>query len=127
MPSLRDLEGEPFIMYCPQQGSYFHALVEGLFRTASIPTKYVQQLSQIHAILVLVNAGHGIALVPESARVLHFNDTVLRKIKLPPVYAEIFLAWKRDNSNPAIPRFRELVMKYFALPAPHAGMKKMAG
>jgi len=123
MPALHDLEGEPFIMYCPHQGSYFHALVEGLFRTASIPTKYVQQLSQIHSILALVNAGHGIALVPESARILHFNETVLRRIKLPPIYAEIFLAWKRDNTNPAIPRFRELVMKHFALPTSHAAMK----
>jgi len=127
MPTLRDLEGEPFIMYCPQQGSYFYALVEGLFRTASIPTKYVQQLSQIHSILVLVNAGHGIALVPESAHVLHFSETVLRRIKLPPVSAEIFLAWKRDNANPAIPRFRELVLKHFALPAPRIAMKNLAG
>jgi DNA-binding transcriptional LysR family regulator len=116
MPTLQDLKGEPFIMYSPTEGSYLFELIEGLFKTAAISTHYVQKLSQIHSILALVSAGHGITLVPQSASVLHFDNVLLKKIRLPPVAVELFVAWRRDNSNPSLPRVRELLIRDFAQP-----------
>jgi DNA-binding transcriptional LysR family regulator len=114
MPTLDRLKGEPFITFSPEDGPYFYELVERLFKNAGVPTQYVQRVGQIHSILSLVSAGQGIALVPESAHALHFDRVVIRKIKMRPVFAELFLAWAKDNANPALPLFRRVVLKQFA-------------
>jgi DNA-binding transcriptional LysR family regulator len=114
-PTLKDLEGEPFITFSPIDGPYFYELTERLFKNAGVQAHYVQRVGQIHSILALVSSGQGIALVPESARSLHFDRTVIRKIKMPAVYGELFLAWKADNPNPALPRFLKPVLKEFAI------------
>ena len=87
------------------------------FRNAAIPTNYVQKVSQIHSILALVSASQGIALVPESARALRFEGTVIRKVKMRPVYAELFLAWTTDNENPALGPFCKLAQRAFGPPS----------
>ncbi len=117
MPTLKDLKDEAFITFNPVDGKYFYEMVDGLFRSAGIESNYVQRISQMHSILALVSANQGLALVPQSARALHFNGTILRKLKGKPALAELFLAWRRDNLNPALPTFRKLVLKHFALSA----------
>lgn len=110
MPTIKDLKGEPFITFSPADGPYFYELVERIFSSAGVPTQYVQRVGQIHSILALVSAGQGIALVPESARALHFDRVAIRKIKMPPVFAELYLAWAKDNANPALPLFRKVAL-----------------
>jgi DNA-binding transcriptional LysR family regulator len=114
-PTLKDLSGEPIVGFSPIDGYYFHELVERQFRNAGVLPQYVQQVGQIHSILALVGAGQGVALVPDSARALHFNRIILRKIKMAPVFAELFLAWRADNPNPALPRFLEAVLREFSI------------
>jgi DNA-binding transcriptional LysR family regulator len=114
MPALADLKGEPFITFSPVDGPYLYELVERLFRNAAVETRYVQRVGQIHSILALVSAGQGIAIVPESARALQFNKVVIRRIKMSPLFAELFLAWAKDNTNPALPLFRKVVLRQFA-------------
>ena len=114
MPSLTDLKNEPFITFSPVDGPYFYELVERLFKNAGVRARYVQWVGQIHSILALVSARQGIALVPESACALHFDRVVIRKIKMRPVCAELFLAWAKDNANPALPIFRKAVLRQFA-------------
>jgi DNA-binding transcriptional LysR family regulator len=116
MPSIKDLQSEPFITYDPRDGQYFYELVDGLFSNAAVPTHYVQKVSQIHSILALVSANQGIALVPESARALRFDGTLIRKMKMRSVFAELFLAWRTDSENPALPHFCKLAIKNFAIP-----------
>jgi len=110
MPTIGDLKEEPFITFSPVDGPYFYELVERIFSSANVPTQYLQRVGQIHSILALVSAGQGIALVPESARALHFDRVVIRKIKMPPVFAELYLAWAKDNANPALPHFCKVVL-----------------
>jgi DNA-binding transcriptional LysR family regulator len=115
IPTLNDLSGEPFIAFNPLDGKYFYDRIDGLFQSSGIRVNYVQHISQIHSILALVSAKQGIALVPQSARALHFDGTVLRKLKAKPIFAELFLAWRKDNPNPALPEFLRLTQKHFAL------------
>jgi DNA-binding transcriptional LysR family regulator len=115
-PSLQDLKGEPFITYNPVDGKYFFEMVEGLFQGSGIDTNYVQRISQIHSILALVSARQGVALVPASARALHFDGILLRKFRHAELFADLFVAWRKDNPNPALPHFRSLVLKHFAIP-----------
>jgi DNA-binding transcriptional LysR family regulator len=114
-PTLKDLEGEPFITFSPSDGPYFKELIEQLFKNAGVNPHYVQQVGQIHSILALVSSGQGMALVPESAKALHFNRTVIRKMRMPPSHAELHLAWETGNSNPTLPRFLKTVLKEFSI------------
>ena len=114
-PALQDLRDEPFITFSPTDGEYFYSLIDRLLRDAGIQPHYVQKVAQIHSILALVSARQGVALVPSSARALHYQGTMIRKIKLPPVSAELFLAIKGDNLNPILPQLRKIALKYFAV------------
>jgi DNA-binding transcriptional LysR family regulator len=115
LPVLADLRDEPFITFSPRDGHYFFQLIDGLFAGAAISPRYVQQISQIHSILALVSAGMGIAMVPESARMLHFGGSVLRQLKMHAVFADLHLVWRKDNGNPALPVFIDLVRSHFMI------------
>ncbi len=124
-PSMQDLADEPFITFSPVDGKYFYELIEGMFRTAGISAKYVQHVSQVHSIIALVSAGIGISLVPETARKLHFEGAVLREMAGPPVFAQLFLVWRTENDNPALPNLRDLVLQHFAIPSAEANHSRL--
>jgi len=114
-PTLRELEGESFITFSPIDGPYFYELVERMLRNAGVQVKYLQHVGQIHSILSLVSTGQGIALVPESAKALRFDHVIIRKLKMQPVFSELFLGWKTDNPNPALPQFLKSVLREFTI------------
>ena len=112
--SLKDLAGEPFITFSPVQGRYFYELIAGMLSQAGVSVRYVQHVSQVHSMLALVSAGIGISMVPETARKLHFEGVEVRELSDAPTFAELRLAWYTENSNPALPAFRDLVIRRFA-------------
>jgi DNA-binding transcriptional LysR family regulator len=99
MPSLKDLAGESFITFNPIDGKYFYDMIDEHFRSEGVLPNYVQKISQVHTMLALVSARLGLAIVPQSAQVLRFEGTVLRKMKAKTFFAELFIAWRRDNPN----------------------------
>ena len=66
--ALKDMAQQPFIMYSPQEGKYFHERIAGLFAASGVCPHYVQHIAQTHTILALVKAGIGLAIVPASAK-----------------------------------------------------------
>lgn len=113
-PSIRNLEGENFIMFSPVEGRYFHELIQGLLSQASVSVKTVQHVSQVHSILALVSAGIGISIVPETARSLHFEGVSIRPLSKLRATAELHLAWSRENTNPVLAPIIKLLMRRFA-------------
>ena len=109
-PELRQIEGEPFIMYS-QGGPYMRALLASAFEANDVRPRIVQQMSQAQSILSLVSAGIGIAIVPDDARNAAFDNIVFRPVRLgPTVFAELHGIWRNDNRNGALPRLRELAV-----------------
>jgi len=107
--SVKDFDGQPFVMYSPYESRYFHDLVVALFTQADILPRYVQQVGQIHSILAMVRAGLGVAIVPAAAANLKIADVRLRPLKLrnaTPV--ELFMVWRREDENPLLPSLIEL-------------------
>jgi DNA-binding transcriptional LysR family regulator len=103
---IKDLEGEPFIMYSPFESRYFYDLLVAQFAKAKILPRYVQHLSQIHTILSLVRAGLGAALVPASAGNLRLKDVVLLPVPLRPSHpVELYVVWMRGRDNPQLSAF----------------------
>lgn len=106
---LSDFDERPLIMYSREGASYFHNMLVGLFDTAGIRPQYVQYVTQIHSMLGMVQAGLGAALVPASAAELHFEDVHFRPLTtVPERPAKLHMAWRRDNSNPALQAVLEL-------------------
>lgn len=100
--TLAHLDKQPFIMYALSTWQPFYELLTGMFRSNHIQPDYVQYIGSTLTILSLVNAGMGMALVPESAARILFDDIVYRHITLPPgVESLLYLAWRDDNDNPA--------------------------
>lgn len=107
--SIKDFDGQPFVMYSPYESRYFHDLVVALFTHADILPRYVQHLGQIHSILAMVRAGLGAAIVPAAAASLRIADVKLRPLKLrTPTPVELFLVWRRDCENPLLPSLVEI-------------------
>ncbi|AGP59230.1 LysR substrate-binding domain-containing protein [Streptomyces rapamycinicus] len=110
VPHVRDLDGEPFVMYSPAEARYFYEVLAGVFRSAGITPWYVHHVSQVHTILALVRAGLGLALVPRTAEALRLDGVILRPvtgIENEPV--ELVAAWHTNNDNPALHAVRNLV------------------
>ncbi|CAM5393489.1 LysR family transcriptional regulator OS=Streptomyces antimycoticus OX=68175 GN=SANT12839_007830 PE=3 SV=1 [Streptomyces antimycoticus] len=111
VPHVRDLDGEPFVMYSPAEARYFYEVLVGVFRGAGIMPRYVHHLSQVHTILALVRAGLGLALVPRAAETLGLDGVVLRPVtgvEGEPV--ELVAAWRANDDSPALHAIRDLVI-----------------
>jgi DNA-binding transcriptional LysR family regulator len=102
--SIKDFDGQPFVMYSPYESRYFHDLLVAQFTRADVLPRYVQRLSQIHSILAMVRAGLGVSIVPAAAASLKIADVRLRPLKLrTPTPVELFLVWRREYENPLLP------------------------
>lgn len=103
--TLNDLDGHDVVMYSPIEARYFNELLISAFTIAGATPRYVQFVTQVHTMLVLVRSGIGIALVPASAATLHPEGVVFRSIgafRERPV--ELDAAWRQDSTNPALLR-----------------------
>ena len=114
-PRLRDLAGQPLIMYSEKEGRYFHDKIVALFAASGSQPDYVHHIGQTHTIMALVRAGIGLAIVPASASHLRFENVVFRPLWRADVFAEIYLAWRADARNPAMHAIREFFARELAL------------
>lgn len=112
--ALRDLAGQPLIMYARKEGRYFHDKIEALFAATGVQPRFVHPMGQTHAIVALVQAGIGVAIVPASARHLRFDHVHFSDLWRNDVFAEIYLAWRREQVNPAQRRLREFILQTLA-------------
>ena len=111
--TLNDLDGQDLVMYSPVEARYFNELLISAFTIAGATPRYVQFITQVHTMLVLVRSGIGIALVPASATTLHPEGVVFRSIgafRERPV--ELDAAWRSDSTNPALLRLLRDVLPH---------------
>jgi DNA-binding transcriptional LysR family regulator len=99
---LADFDGLPLIMYAADKARYFHDLVTGLLVSARAEPRLVQHLAQIHSMLMLVSAGQGFALVPESSARLHVENVVHSPLEDGQPIIELVAAWRSENDNPGL-------------------------
>ena len=109
--AVEDFDDQPVVMYSPVDARYFHELLISTFTIVGASPRYVQYVTQVHTMLVLVRSGLGMALVPESAQTMHPEGVVFRPVSAVrdrPV--QMNAAWRSDNRNPALRRFMEDVL-----------------
>ncbi len=98
-------------MYSPE-GPYLHEMLTRLFRQAGVRPRYVQQMSRAQAILSLVSAGTGLAIVPEETSNAAFNTIVFRPLRLGQDFTvELHSVWHAHNRNRILPVFQGLLLR----------------
>lgn len=103
-----DLATAKLIMHSPTQARYFYDLAIKL-----MPIQHgnvVHTVSQILTMVALVGSGHGVALVPESARYLGIEGVEYLYLESAnDISVEVHAIWRRGAKNPALRRFVELL------------------
>ena len=113
--SLIEFSDERLLTYAPAEARYFHDLVLTLFTAAGVAPTIVQYASQVPALLALVQAGLGVALVPESARRFAPEGVVFKDLDTRAPMNKfnsvgLSVAWADDNTNPALRPALDMLM-----------------
>lgn len=108
-PTLDALNGEPFIMFSAA-ARYLHDKLVRLMAENDITPRIVQSMTHSQAILSLVSAGIGLAIVPAGTQNACFDNVVFRTLDLrEECIAELHAIWSPDNRNPLLPDIRDIV------------------
>jgi len=91
---------------------YFHLMLDRLFQEAGVRPRTVVSMAQPPAILAMVRAGLGVAVVPAAMSTLGFSGVVLRRLTAPglapnALMLEYLLAWRRDNVDAMVQQLVE--------------------
>jgi DNA-binding transcriptional LysR family regulator len=110
-PTLAEVAEHDVVTYAPAEARYFYELVVSAFVGARVHPRFTQYLGQAHSILALVDAGLGVALVPESLSALRMAGVdFLRLPELDAQVVELYAAWRRDHDAPALREVLRIVL-----------------
>lgn len=113
--SLEDLQGQPFIGFGGQGSRYFHDMIDGLLRSAGVAPEIVQRATQPHAVVALVGAGLGLAVVPDAAARVHMDRVVYRPLHADALpQPQLHLCWRADAATPLVRHFLEVAREVAA-------------
>ncbi|MCA1323828.1 LysR family transcriptional regulator [Herbaspirillum sp. alder98] len=112
--ALPQLQGHPFIMHSPNHGKYFHERIMAMLAAADVTLDIAQYIDQTPTILSLVRAGLGIGILPASARRFHYDKVEFKPLAGATPAAEMSMAWRGDQDNPAVTAFRRMASEHFA-------------
>lgn len=119
--SVAELATEPLIGFARQTSMYFHTLLASLFERNGLTPNYVME-SLLPTLLALVEAGIGAAVVPASVSELRPGG-----VRYLPLQAEhtlrstLYLAYRKDCLNPAVPALCETLRLAGAVALDHSG------
>ncbi|WP_375460686.1 LysR family transcriptional regulator [uncultured Enterovirga sp.] len=105
--TLRQLAGEPLIMFPRETSPLFHARITAAFARIGAVPEVVQEATQIHTVLGLVGAGLGIAFVPASAARLPRSGVTLLTLPDGPKEVTVAIAWSPDHPPASLSAFLE--------------------
>ena len=92
-----DLAPHPFVTFPRDAGNGYHRLVTEICAAAGFTPKLAQEVSPMHALIGLVAAGVGVAIVPASVRKLHFSGVVYRKLAAVETRSQVWAVWRQDR------------------------------
>jgi len=95
--AMRDLADSPFLAFPQRDGTDFHRQLIELCSQAGFEPRIVQEVAPMHALIGLVGAGVGVAIVPASVRKLRFEGVVYRKLVDAAEGSRVFAVWRPDR------------------------------
>jgi len=107
--AVKSLAKEPFVSLPRHAAPGLHEQIEAMCRRAGFRPIVSQEAQQIQAIIGLVSAGLGVAIVPASIQSLHREQVVYRPIQGPPAITRMAVAYEAENASPALRSFLRVV------------------
>lgn len=108
---VRELKGNPFVMYAREYAPGFHDLLIGSLSDAGVIPKVIQTTAEMPTVISLVDSGVGVSIIPASvARKIVSKVAVCSIIDRLPE-CEIGLALARHNPAAVVRRFCEFACK----------------
>ena len=104
---LQQFSQDHFIIFPRRDGPGIYDRILGWCQQAGFTPRIVQEVGQMHAIVGLVGAGLGVAMVPESLQTVHARGVVYRHLEEEP-YIEMALAYRNEPLSPLHQAFAEL-------------------
>jgi DNA-binding transcriptional LysR family regulator len=108
------LEDVPFILYPRDLMSPWEILLRNICRKAGFVPNIVQRAIQVQTAIVLVSAGIGVTLVPSSVENFPQKGVVYRRLNETTV-AELLVAYRADETSPAVHNFLDAMRKLIVL------------
>jgi len=108
---LRRLAQEPFVMFPRTAGFVFHDLIMGFCMRAGFTPRVAQEVNQTHAVLGLVSAGIGVALVPASSQKIGLAGVVYRPLREATPLASVAIARRQSDASPVVAAFLEVARR----------------
>jgi DNA-binding transcriptional LysR family regulator len=104
---LAELRDEWFVSYPNNPPSTMYQLMQTACESAGFRPRIRQVVGDSAALVALVAADMGVALVPASLRHLRINGATFRPLRSPRVTTGLALAYREDAINPLVRRFLE--------------------
>ncbi len=107
--SLRDLAGEPFILFPRKIGPIFYDRIISMFQQVGYSPNIVQEVIPQRSIVSLVSIGVGLTLMQKSLSTIGHSGVVFKELLEPTPELELALAWHPKSTHPALQNFLRLV------------------
>lgn len=102
---LKDLAGQPFILYPGRPRPSFADQVLAIFKRAGLAPPIVQEAHDIQTAIGLVAAGIGVTLVPASVARLRGEDVVYVPMGDADLRTPVFISYRNDDRSDLLRRF----------------------
>jgi len=100
-----ELAREPFVAFQRAPGLVLHDIVLKFCLQHGFAPQVAQEATQTHAVVGLVSAGIGVALVPASASEIRLQGVELRPLAEQSPRVGTSLAWRSDDDSPVLKAF----------------------
>jgi DNA-binding transcriptional LysR family regulator len=116
-----DLAGESYVMLAADVAPAYGAIVAKYWERTGLAIKERLKVDQAHAVIDLVAAGAGFALVPSSVQECEKQHIVCRRLDPAPPELELSLAWARGVESAAIDALLEVARQVVTQPRARVG------
>ena len=113
---LADIAEEALISLPHADGPNFQSQILGFCRAAGFRPRVIRDVGDSQAMVGMVGAGMGVAIVPESVRHLHTAGVEYRYLVDLTARADIAVAWRKDHQNPLVGQFVGAAGRAFPMP-----------
>ena len=110
--TLEELKGERFVQLGPQASEEGYQYIINLCAKCGLHPN-IHQVEKMEDVMLWVQTGGGVAITSNQTIEQHNPDVVIREINLPEAKGhDVTMAWCKNNYNPAIAIFMELLEPY---------------
>src|SRR5437667_11723780 len=107
--SLKQLSGDPFVLFGQRRGSGFYERVLGICHGCGFSPRVLEAMEHIHTLLYLVGAGYGVSLVPATLDPAKRHEVALVPLQESSATLELAMIWRTDQESQVVHSFLDTV------------------